>query len=309
MRYRTLTALFLITALSFGNTSLVVKAQSNNPVIIDADTGNEVDDLYAIVRALLANDLPITALNATQWQPSHWAVPHSMENSHRLNQVLLGYFNRDIKTRRGGVDRMFDWGDRAQHSAAAYEIIKQAQAVPDGQQITIIALGALTNVASAIFIEPDISPKLKLYWLGTTYDFNTGVLGKTCFNCVMDIQALDIMLQSEVEMHVMPSNVAINMELRYDETVAALDGKHPLGDFLVERWFQHLDGSRKARIIWDLALIEAFLHPEWAEEVTVTTSRDSGNRAISFYKSIEAEKMKNDFFAEMKKFFSKENRD
>jgi len=33
-------------------------------IILDADTGNEVDDLYAIVRALIEPSWDITALNA-----------------------------------------------------------------------------------------------------------------------------------------------------------------------------------------------------------------------------------------------------
>ena len=81
------------------------------PVILDADTGNEVDDLYALSRALIEPSWNILALNATHWQTSHWAIPESMENSHRLNGVLLGELGLSIKTRRGGVARMFDWGD------------------------------------------------------------------------------------------------------------------------------------------------------------------------------------------------------
>ena len=52
-------------------------------VIIDADTGNEVDDPYALARALIEPSWNILALNATQWQTSHWAEPQAMENSHR----------------------------------------------------------------------------------------------------------------------------------------------------------------------------------------------------------------------------------
>ena len=146
-------------------------SQNRIPVILDADTGNEVDDLYAISRALIEPSWEILALNATQWQTSHWAIPESMENSHRLNQVLLGYLDLPIKTRRGGASRMYDWGDKAQHSAAAYEIIKQAGNMKKDQKLNVIALGALTNVASAIYIDPSIESKIRLYWLGTSYDF------------------------------------------------------------------------------------------------------------------------------------------
>ena len=198
---------------------------------------------------------------------------------------------------------MYDWGDKAQHSAAAYEIIKQAKAMPAGEKLTVIALGALTNVASAIYIDPSIEPRIRLYWLGTNYDFDAGILNRTDFNSVMDVQALDHMLHSDVEMHVMPHSVAIGMDFSYEETAAHLRGKHPLGDYLVDRWDQHLDGLRKSRWIWDLALVEAMIHPEWAESVTITTSKDNGSKEITYYKAIDAEKMKAEFFEKLRTFF------
>ena len=275
------------------------------PVILDADTGNEVDDPYAIVQALLNPEWQILALNAVQWQTSHWAVPQSMENSHRLNQTILGYMDLSIKTCRGGVARMFDWGDQAQHSAAAYEIIKQAHAMPSGKKLTIIALGALTNVASAIYIDPSIEPQLCLYWLGSSYDFNTGIMHKTDFNCVMDIQALEIMLGSSVEMHIMPHTVAAAMEFNFTETVAALKDRHPLGDFLVNRWARHLDNGRKHRVIWDLALVQAMIHPEWTEQTGPVVLHDYAEHPVYFYKTIQADKMKQDFFNNLQLYFKR----
>ena len=277
--------------------SLSARAQTPKKIILDADTGNEVDDLYAIVRALIEPSWDILALNAAQWQTSHWAVERSMEESHRLNQVLLGYLERnDIKTRRGGVARMYDWGDLAQHSAAAYEIIQQAHNLPEGEKLTVVALGALTNVASAVFIDPEITSKIILYWLGTSYDFEEGILKKNDFNCVMDVQALEVMLMSDVEMHVIPVNVAAALTFDYQETEARFKGKHGLTDFLLQRWFDHLDGSRIRRTIWDLALIEAMIHPEWAEKVKITTSKDNGNKTVWYYKEIDAERFRKEFF-------------
>lgn len=290
--------LFLLSLISF---SAFGQPQR---IILDADTGNEVDDPYAIARALIEPTWDVLALTAAQWQTSHWAVPQSMENSHRINQLLVGHLEmeRDVPTMRGGVARMFDWGDKAQHSAAAYEIIKQAKATPEDQKLTVIALGALTNVASAIFIDPSIETRISLYWLGTSYDFNRGIMGTIDFNCSMDIQALHILLNSEVDMHVIPVNIAAQMQFNYAETEKELRGKHPLGDFLCDRWKEHLDGGRKKRVIWDLALIQAMIHPEWATVGTVTTSKDYGSKEIHYYQAIEADKMRTEFFKTLNEF-------
>jgi purine nucleosidase len=293
-KYRTLFNFLLILLFSIVNS--LSYGQAKKRVVLDADTGNEVDDLYAISRALIEPSWDVTALNATQWQVSHRAVPESMENSFRINEAIVGYLGVNVPLKRGGVNRMYDWGDLAQHSAAAYEIIKQARITPAGQRLTVVALGALTNVASALYIEPAIAAQMEVYWLGSGYDFDKGILTLTEFNCVMDVQALQIMLHSSVPMHILPVTTARQMVFGYAETEARLRGIHPLGNLLVDRWYNQMGGGRLSRVIWDLALIEAMIHPEWAEQAEVMTSKDNGNRSIWFYKSIKADRMKQDFF-------------
>ncbi|MEM6802802.1 MAG: nucleoside hydrolase [Bacteroidota bacterium] len=280
----------------------IAQKQDKRSFILDADTGNEVDDYYALARAFVEPSWEIICLNATQWQSSQWAIPQTMENSHRLNQVLLDEMGMSIKSRRGGVDRMFDWGDKAQHSAAAYEIIKQSKLLEENEKLSVIALGALTNIASAVYIEPEIASKIKLYWLGTTYDFEKGILKRQDFNCMMDQQALEVVLMSEVEMHVIPINVAVEMKFDYAETVERLPKGSNLSRLLLDRWFQHLDGGRKERVIWDLALIQAIIFPEWAETSIIRTSKDHGERQIHYYSLIEAKNMREEFFEAINSF-------
>lgn len=267
-------------------------------VIIDADTANEVDDLYAIVRAFAEPDWEVLALNATQWQTSQWAPENSMEESHRLNAVLHGYLNLGdkVKLRRGGFRRMYDWGDKAQHSAAAYEIIKQAHNQKDGNKLMVIALGALTNVASALYIDPSIAPLLEVYWLGSTYDFDSGKSKRLDFNALMDAQAVEIMLTSQVEMHIMPVNILRGMKFDYQRTKEEFQGKHDLTDFLLQRWYNHLDGGRKQRVLWDVALIEAIIYPEMVEEVKVSTYE---NKNIWMYKNINEEYFIENLYSEI----------
>ena len=270
----------------------VLSLAQQREVIVDADTGNEVDDFYALAHILLEPSVEVTALNAAHWQTSHWTLENSMENSHRLNQQLLGELRLDIPTKRGATARMYDWGDRAQHSAAAYEIIKQAKAK---EEVNIIVLGALTNVASAVFIAPEIAPKLKVFWLGTTLDFSTGVLKRNDFNPLMDPFALDYLLDSSVTLTILPVNVAVAMEIE-QATVQEAIGAHPIGAFLLKRWQDHLDGSRKNRVLWDLALVAAFINPEFADYKVITTSKDSGNRPITFISKLDSTAIYQDFF-------------
>lgn len=276
-------------------------AQTKTKVLVDADTANEVDDLFALSIILMDPTVEVTALNAAQWQTAHWTTPKSMEDSHRLNQMLLGVMGLEVPLNRGGAARMYDWGDRAQHSAAAYEIIKQAKAQKEGEKLNVLALGALTNVASAVFIEPSIAENIKLYWLGTTYDFEKGILRKDDFNCAMDQYALNHLLFSEVEMHIIPVSVASKMTFDYEESRDKMEN-HFLGDFLLKIWDDHIDGGRTSRTIWDLSIINAFLHPEWMEEVEIKTSKDNGDRSVYYYKDFKADVMRTDFFTKIKAY-------
>ncbi len=267
-------------------------------VIVDADTGNEVDDLFALAHILLDPTVEISALNAAHWQTSHWTEARSMENSHRLNQQLLGEMGLSVRTFRGGAARMYDWGDRARHSAAAYEIIRQAG---ERDSLEVLVLGALTNVASAVFIAPEIASKLRIYWLGTSMDFDRQVLKRNDFNALMDPFALDYLLESEAALFIMPVNTASAMEIRFSDLQEAI-GSHPLGGYLLRRWTDHLDGSRVSRTLWDLALVDAFLRPKVATLQKIQTSRDSGNRPIQYFRDIDAAEIYREFFRRVQAF-------
>lgn len=276
---------------------LSIQAQQKK-VIIDADTGNEVDDLYAIVRGLVEPTWDVVGLNSTQWQITHWNIHKTMENSYRLNTMLVAYLglNEEIRVNKGAEQRLFDWGKKEQPSTSALEIIKHAHNMPEGEKLYVVALGALTNVASAILMDPTITDKIVLYWLGTKYNFEEGYLTKMDFNCVMDIQAVDVLMHSDVEWHIFPVSLASQMTFDWDETKSCLEGKHEVFDFLLHRWYNHLDNGRQTRVIWDLTIIDALIYPEKVEELKVTTSKENGSREVYYYKSFDPEFFREDFY-------------
>ena len=282
--------------------SIVCVYSQSKKVIIDADTGNEVDDLYAVVRGLIEPSWEVLGLNATQWQPSHWSTENSMEDSHRLNDILLSYLQISaVASNRGASDRLYDWGNKTQTSTASMFIVNEALKAQD-EKLTVIALGALTNVASALLDQPSIADNIRLYWLGSSYDFENQFMKNTDFNSVMDIQAVDVVLNSKVELHIIPNNVSGKMKFYWDETVEQFRGKHELTDYLLDRWYNHVDAGIKERTIWDLALIQAIIFPEWAKEVKISTSKDRGDREIWMYQDIDAKKMRDEFFATTLKY-------
>lgn len=267
-------------------------------VMIDADTGNEVDDPYAIIRALLEPSFHVVGLNAAQWQATHWNIPRTMENSFRINETLLAYMDlsAEVPNNRGAEDRLFDWGQKQHASMASFEMIQHAKKMKNGDKLHVVCLGALTNVASAILMDPTITDKISVYWLGSQYNFEEQFLTKSDFNCVMDIQAVSVMFHSDVEMHIIPTNVASKMTFEFDDVVNKIEHKHHVCDYLIRRWDQHLDGGRSQRVIWDLAIVQAIIHPSKVEEVQVKTSKENGDRMVYYYKDFDADYFRSEFY-------------
>ncbi len=48
--------------------------------------------------------------------------------------------------------------------------------------------------------------------------------------------------------------------------------------------------------MWDLAIIEALIHPELAEKSTFMTPKENEQRPIRIYTSLSAEEMVSDFW-------------
>ena len=56
-------------------------------------------------------------------------------------------------------------GKPPQRSAAVDDLIRRAVAAPD-DPLYVVAIGAITNVAAALLLEPDLVRKIVVVWLG-----------------------------------------------------------------------------------------------------------------------------------------------
>ena len=62
---------------------------NNARIIIDADTGNEMDDLFAITRALLEDDIEVIGVTSAQWFNHPEANDSTVWSSQYLNDKIL----------------------------------------------------------------------------------------------------------------------------------------------------------------------------------------------------------------------------
>ena len=266
-------------------------AQPARTLFLDADTANEVDDLYAIVRAFAQSEWTIPVLASTQWQNSQWATAETAEDSYRLNQHLAAHLGVQDATEvvRGGHRRMYDWGHLAVHSHAAHRLLELSRDFTPDSPLTVVALGALTNVASALFLDSTLAERIELWWLGSTYDFAAGRRGLTDFNALMDPQAARIVLEHPtLRTHVLPVSEVGAYRVHYDSVAATLGEPTDLGDLLLGRWRDHMDGSKGERVLWDLALVERLADPSLAEEVAAP---DYGGPNVTAFRKLRGDEL------------------
>lgn len=280
---------------------------AGRPVFLDCDTANEIDDLYAIVRALLVPGWDIRGLASAQWQ-HHLSSTDTVRESQQLNELILQLMGRpDIPAPMGSNMIMgYPWGgDAPRSSPAAQLLIRTARAMPDEQRLTVIATGAATNVASAIKLAPDIIPKMVVYQLGGQYHADRRVWNKDEFNVRRDLNAYNFLLDAEgLELHILPINVLFDFKLQLTEVESRLAGRGAIWDLLVTRWLSHDPGSPE-RIIWDLALVEAAAHPEWAREERRLTPPENHQREVWVYTKIDEAAMWADWWATVEREIGK----
>lgn len=231
-------------------------------MVLDTDTFNEVDDQFALAYALLSPErLNVEAIYAAPFYNSRsTGAKDGMEKSYQEIQRLLGKMNRTENVLRGSD--AFLQESRYVDSPAARDLVKRAMARADGERLYVVAIGAITNVASAILMEPKICEKIAVVWLG---GHPTSYPTALEFNLSQDVRAARIVLDCGCPLTLVPClGVASHLLTSVQELSACIGGKNPLCDALVELFAAYSDDHFAwAKEIWDVSTIAYLINPEW----------------------------------------------
>ena len=272
-------------------------------ILLDSDTANEIDDLYAITRALLEPDFQVTGLSSAQWN-TRLSPPDTVAESQKLNTEILLLMGRQEIPAPMGAEMIMGkpWGgDEPRDSPAARLMIREARLMKTGEKLTIICTGAATNVASAIKLAPDILPRIAVYLMGAHFFSDRKVWNKDEFNVRNDLNAFNFLLNAEgLELHVMPANVCGKLVFEKAPTLERLQGKGGIWDYLAARWLSFSPESDKW-VMWDLALVEALARPELAKESHFRTPPENVQRDVFGYPAIDEKAMQIDWWRVVEK--------
>jgi inosine-uridine nucleoside N-ribohydrolase len=287
-------------------------------VIIDTDTKNEADDQFAIVHALLTPSFDIRGIIAAHF--GHDRIVNSMEASYEELMRVLHYagFEGKVKAVKGAPAMLTKktegfWNNLIpQDTEGARLIIEEAMNVSGGERLYIGVLGPLTNVASALLLEPRIEDKITVVW-------NGGALypeGGPEFNLVNDIIAANYLMHSKVELWQIPTKVYGMPRVSLAEMQYKVQPCGAIGDYLFRQTLEFFEEMRdlpgwprpESLDICDLTVIGLLMEEHRYSYTYIPAPYITGemfyqknqeNRPIRVYEDIDARYILEDFFCKL----------
>ncbi len=252
-------------------------------IVLDTDAYNEVDDAFAIAYALRSPDrLDLEAIYAAPFLNERSTGPSDgMEKSYQEILRVLGLLDRSHEGFAfRGSKSFLRFPDEPIESPAARDLVSRAMRERP-QPLYVVGLGAATNIASAILLEPKIIEQIVVLWIGaqpyywpTTRDFNLG----------QDLHAARLLFDSGVPLINIPAlNVSEHLRTSLLEPEFFLEGKSKIGSYLTEtvRKFYQASNEYKdhkgpqpypySKVIWDIATIGFLVNAEWVPSEVVSS--------------------------------------
>ncbi|MBS4200533.1 nucleoside hydrolase [Bacillus sp. FJAT-49732] len=233
-------------------------------MVLDTDTFNEVDDQFAIVYALQSPErLNVEAIYAAPFYNDKSEGPEDgMEKSYDeilriLKRLNISSESFVYKGSRGFLENY----SNPYHSEAALDLVERAMKSSEDDPLYVIAIGALTNIASAILIEPKIIERIVVVWLGG-HALNWEDTKE--FNLQQDVKSAQLVLDCGVPLVLIPvMGVTSHLHTTLSEIKNFVAGKGEIGDFLAKRFEEyHDDHYAYSKVIWDISAIAYLINNE-----------------------------------------------
>lgn len=269
-----LSVLFLIlnvhaqsdSSLSPGQRVEMLAPVQNQPVrmVLDTDTFNEIDDQFALVYSLISPELNVEAVYSAPFHNGRSEGPgDGMEKSYEEILRLLSMM--DIKPEgfafKGSVDYLRDL-QKPHRSPAALDLVSRARKASSRDPLYVVPVGAITNVASAILIDPSIKGKIVVVWLG-----GNGLAwpDQREFNFRQDLVASRFILDSGVPLVQLPCTpVVTHLATTLPEMEAYLSGQGQTAEYLLKIFREYKqDHFATSKVLWDMTAVAWLINPEW----------------------------------------------
>lgn len=241
-------------------------------VVIDTDTYNEIDDQFALAYLIKSREkLKLQAIYAAPFFNHHSEGPaDGMEKSYQEIFKVLSLMKcpeYESVVYRGSTQYLPD-EHTAVDSPAARNLVERAEEHSEEHPLYVVSIGAITNVASAILMKPEIIRKIVVVWLGGNameWPDNHE------FNCFQDVAAARVVFGCGVPLVQLPCmGVVSSFTTTGPELEYWLRGKNELCDYLVDNVVQEAALVEKekcwSRAIWDVTAVAWLLDGRFVED-------------------------------------------
>ena len=238
-------------------------------VVLDTDAYNEIDDQFAISYMLKSTQkFCVKGICAAPFKngKSVSAADGMHKSYDEILKLLTLANNEEIKNSvfKGSENYLLNEITPVESEAAEFMANLANEYSPE-KPLYIVAIGAITNVASAILMNPKMKENCVIVWLG---GHGTHMpMGASEFNMVQDIAAARVVFGCGVPLVQLPCfGVVDHFTVSKYELEYWLKGKNAVCDYLCENTIKEADSYAKdkpwTRVIWDVTAVAWLLNED-----------------------------------------------
>ena len=276
-------------------------------VIIDTDAACEADDPYAIVQALLSPKLYVKGIIA-----EHFRQEDSMEKSYREIETILECMGLNVPKFRGQRGPL---SEDAEISEGVNFLIEEAMR-EDDTPLYILCQAAITNVALAMRLKPEIRERMTVIWIGTHGEAPRLAPFRE-FNAGNDVEAANFVLSGGGRIWLVPSTVYSTILIGIAELKRRVLPCGRIGEHLYRNLmdYNHSEGAfwtkGESWSLGDSPAAALALDPECghhhdapAPHISEDTSSEpcEGNPVVRIYTDVDSRYILEDFIAKLELF-------
>ena len=252
---RHLIRLALLSAISTGLAYGAQNPDARIPVVLSTDVGNEIDDQWTITYLLLQRRFEVLGVMSAHAQTITAPAGHT---SYRIlvdvveNRLGMKMHPPLIE----GGSQPLENAKTPRSSPAVNFLIETSRRFSKDNRLTVLMIGAGTDIASAILTDPRIVERVRIVQMG----FNDEEGGNE-FNVANDVHAVRAILDSNVPLVIGSGKVCrASLSLTFDQAREMLAKRGAIGAWLWEEYqawyFRYVKPLRvndfsKPWVIWD----------------------------------------------------------
>lgn len=246
------------------------------PILLTTDTGADIDDQWVLAHLVLSPEFDLRGVVTTHTGSFPFVPAPAAQSTARVaNEVLdhVPLFKRPQVI--AGSSEPLRAKVEPQRGPGVDFILRQSQGFDRTRPLTVLVIGAATDVASALLVDPSLAERIEIVAMA----FDKWPEGDDPFNVKNDVRAWQVLLESPAPVVVTDAAVALkHLSMTRERARRLFEDRGEPGRYLAGLLVDLLDklgdqvqkvtGDRNSWPVWDegtvaylLGLAESEVHP------------------------------------------------